>query len=72
LWLDLFFSRKGDILIFLSPTSKAIGHVGIVTYPKGKESDFIHASSGREMKVIISSLKHKGYKRRLVKAIDVL
>jgi cell wall-associated NlpC family hydrolase len=64
--------RKGDILIFLSPTSNAIGHVGIVTNPKGKESDFIHASSGREMKVIISSLKHKGYKRRFVKAIDVL
>jgi cell wall-associated NlpC family hydrolase len=64
--------RKGDILIFLSPTRKVVGHVGIVTNPKGKESDFIHASSGREMKVIVTSLKKEGYHRRFVKAIDVL
>jgi cell wall-associated NlpC family hydrolase len=64
--------RKGDILIFLSPTRNVIGHLGIVTNPKGKYSDFIHASSGSEMKVIITSLKQEGYKRRFVKAIDVL
>lgn len=64
--------RKGDILVFLSPTLKVIGHVGIVSNPKGKESDFIHASSGREMKVIITSLKKEGYNRRFVKAINVL
>jgi cell wall-associated NlpC family hydrolase len=64
--------RKGDILVFLSPTRNVIGHVGIVTNPKGKESDFIHATSGSEMKVIITSLKQEGYNRRLVKALDVL
>ncbi len=64
--------KKGDILVFLSPTSNNIGHVGIVTNPKGKQSDFIHASSGREMKVIITSLKQEGYARRFVKAVDVL
>lgn len=64
--------RKGDILVFLSPTRNVIGHVGIVINPKGNESDFIHASSGNEMKVIITSLKQEGYKRRLVKALDVL
>jgi cell wall-associated NlpC family hydrolase len=64
--------RKGDILVFLSPTRKVIGHVGIVTNPKGKESDFIHASSGSEMKVIITSLKKEGYNRRFVKVLDVL
>lgn len=64
--------KKGDILLFLSPTRNVIGHIGIVTNPKGKNSDFIHASSGREMKVIISSLKQEGYSRRFVKAIDVL
>lgn len=64
--------KKGDILVFLSPTRNVIGHVGIVTNPKGMESDFIHASSGSEMKVIISSLKQKGYTRRFVKAVDVL
>jgi cell wall-associated NlpC family hydrolase len=64
--------REGDILVFLSPARNAIGHVGIVTNPKGKKSDFIHASSGSEMKVIITSLKKVGYKRRFVKAVDVL
>jgi hypothetical protein len=64
--------KKGDILVFKSPTINALGHVGIVTNPKGRESEFIHASSGREMKVIISSLKQKGYKRRFVKAVNVL
>ena len=64
--------KKGDILLFLSPTRNVIGHIGIVTNPNGKNSDFIHASSGREMKVIISSLKQEGYTRRFVKAIDVL
>lgn len=64
--------RKGDILVFLSPTRNVIGHLGIVTNPKGKESDFIHASSGREMKVIITSLKNKGYTRRFIKAVRVL
>lgn len=63
--------RKGDILLFLSPTRNVIGHLGIVTNPKGNESDFIHASSGREMKVIITSLKRPGYTRRFVKAIRV-
>lgn len=64
--------KKGDILVFLSPTRNSIGHIGIVTKPKGKHSDFIHASSGREMKVIISSLKQEGYTRRFIKAVDVL
>jgi cell wall-associated NlpC family hydrolase len=64
--------KKGDILVFLSPTRNVIGHVGIVTNPKGKESDFIHASSGKDMKVIVTSLKEEGYSRRFVKAVDVI
>lgn len=64
--------KKGDILLFLSPTRNVIGHLGIVTNPKGMESDFIHSSSGREMKVIVTSLKKPGYTRRFVKAIRVL
>ena len=64
--------KQGDILLFLSPSRNVIGHIGIVTNPNGKNSDFIHASSGHEMKVIISSLKQKGYTRRFVKAINVL
>lgn len=64
--------KKGDVLVFLSPTRNEIGHVGIVTNANGMESDFIHASSSKEMKVIISSLKHPGYNRRFVKAVNVL
>ncbi|MBG6187433.1 C40 family peptidase [Flavobacterium sp. CAN_S2] len=64
--------KKGDILLFLSPTRNVIGHLGIVTNPKGMESDFIHSTSGREMKVVITSLKKPGYTRRFVKAIRVL
>lgn len=64
--------RKGDILVFLSPTRDEIGHVGIVTNPNGMESEFIHASSSKEMQVMISSLKQPGYQRRFVKAIRVM
>jgi len=64
--------KKGDILVFLSPTRNAIGHVGIVTNPAQMKTEFIHASSGKEMRVIISSLKQEGYNRRFVKAINIL
>ncbi len=64
--------KKGDILLFLSPTRNVIGHVGIVINPNGNETEFIHSSSGHEMKVIISSLKTKGYAKRFVKAVNVL
>jgi len=64
--------KKGDVLVFLSPTRNAIGHIGIVTNANGMESEFIHASSSKEMKVIISSLKQEGYSRRFVKAVNVL
>jgi len=64
--------QKGDILVFLSPTRNEIGHLGIVTSPAGMETEFIHATSGKEMKVVYSSLKQEGYKRRFVKSIRVL
>lgn len=64
--------QKGDILLFLSPTRNVIGHIGIVSNPKRMESDFIHASSGRAMQVVITSLTNEGYTRRFVKAIRVL
>ncbi len=64
--------QKGDILVFLSPTRNVIGHVGIVVEPNGMESNFIHASSGPEMKVIMTNLNKSGYKRRFVKAVNVL
>lgn len=64
--------QKGDILIFLSPTRNEIGHIGIVTKPNGMETEFIHSTSGKEMAVVLSSLKQEHYNRRFVKAISVL
>ncbi len=64
--------EKGDLLLFLSPTRNAIGHIGIITYANGSESDFIHASSGSKMKVIVTNLSNEGYTRRFVKAIRAL
>ncbi len=65
-------AKIGDVVVFLSPTKNVIGHVGIITLAKGIESEFIHASSGDEMKVIISSLKQIGYRKRFVKVVDVM
>jgi cell wall-associated NlpC family hydrolase len=65
-------AKKGDVIVFLSPTRSVIGHVGIVTHTNGMETEFIHATSGKEMKVVISSLKQDSYKKRFVKAVNVL
>lgn len=70
--VDINDVQKGDVLVFLSPTRDEIGHIGIVTKPKGMETEFVHSSSGKAMAVIISSLKNEGYKKRFVKAVDVL
>ena len=64
--------KKGDVLIFKSPSRDAIGHVGIVTEAKGMESVFIHASSGSAKKVVLSSLAQEGYRKRFIKALNVL
>lgn len=64
--------KKGDVLLFLSPTRNAIGHIGIVSNADGMQSKFIHSSSGKQMQVMISSLSHTSYTRRFVKAIRVL
>lgn len=64
--------QKGDLLLFLSPTRDTIGHIGIVSTANGNESDFIHATSGSAMKVVITNLSNEGYTRRFVKAIRVL
>ncbi len=64
--------KKGDILVFLSPSRNAIGHVGIVLKANGQESEFIHATSGKAKRVVVTSLTNEGYTRRFVKAIKVM
>jgi cell wall-associated NlpC family hydrolase len=64
--------QQGDVLVFLSPSRNEIGHLGIVTRALGMETEFIHASSGKSMAVIASSLKQEAYKKRFVKAVNVI
>lgn len=64
--------QKGDLLLFLSPTRDVIGHIGIVSNPKGIHSDFLHSTSGKEMQVTVTNLSKTGYAKRFVKAIRVL
>lgn len=63
---------KGDILLFKSSTRDAIGHIGIVSIAKGNESEFIHATSSKEMKVVLSTVANEGYRKRFIKALRVL
>ncbi len=63
--------EKGDVLLFLSPTRDVIGHIGIVSNAKGINSDFVHATSGRQMKVVVTNLYKTGYRERFVKAVRV-
>jgi cell wall-associated NlpC family hydrolase len=63
--------RKGDLLLFLSPTRNVIGHIGVVSIANGGKSDFIHATSGRQKKVVTSNMATEGYSQRFVKAIRV-
>lgn len=66
--------QQGDLLIFKGTNlnSPEIGHLGIVIEPKGKQSKFIHSSSGKANGVIISSLSEAHYQARFVKAISVV
>jgi cell wall-associated NlpC family hydrolase len=70
--VNISLVQIGDVLVFKSPSSDAIGHVGIVTKANGMQTEFIHSSSGKSMGVIISSLEQVGYKNRYIKAVDVL
>ena len=59
----------GDLILFTSPSSgSAIGHAGIYI----GNGEFIHASSGSSMSVIISSLNSTSYSNRFVTARRVL
>lgn len=64
--------KKGDVLVFLSPSKNVIGHVGLVSKPSGKATEFLHASSGKRKQVIETSLSSKSYTRRFVKAVRIV
>jgi cell wall-associated NlpC family hydrolase len=69
--IPLAQAKTADLVLFTGVSdSDRIGHIGIVLAP-GSDS-FIHASSGKEMAVIISSYKSPSYQKRFVKAVDVI
>lgn len=63
--------RKGDLLFFkTTKRGKKINHVGLVVKVKGKEVQFLHATSSRG--VIVSSLREGYWNSAFVKATRVL
>lgn len=65
--------KAGDVVVFTGYRDKNnVGHVGIICEANGMDSKFIHASSGKEMALTISSLNSDQYKRRFIKAVDVV
>lgn len=65
--------KVGDILVFYGYKDKTIiGHLGIICEANGMQSKFIHASSGKAQRVIITSLDTEHYTNRFYKCIDVL
>lgn len=65
--------KVGDVLVFTGYRDRnSVGHVGIICEANGMDSKFIHASSGKEMAVTISSLNSDLYKKRFIKCVDVI
>lgn len=66
-------AKTGDLLLFTgAEDTDRIGHIGIITRAAGPDCEFIHASSGKEMAVTMSSLAAPHYKKRFVKVVDVI
>ncbi|MBW8361241.1 MAG: C40 family peptidase [Kaistella sp.] len=66
--------QKGDLLIFNGTDLNVpeVGHIGIVLKSAGKNSEFIHSSSGKANGVTVSSLSSPHYTARFIKAISVI
>ena len=65
-------SRRGDIILFTGSdqTSGVVGHMGIITKSSKKAFQFIHAASGGNKGVTVSSMSEYYY-RRFVKIVRV-
>ncbi|WP_345950800.1 C40 family peptidase [Mucilaginibacter sp. PAMB04274] len=65
-------ARPGDILLFTGAdaSSRLPGHMGIIT-AKGKDIQFVHASSGQANGVTTSMLSYDYFKSRLVAVVRV-
>ncbi len=66
-------AKVADLILFTGTgDTDRMGHIGIVLQPAGDTTRFIHASSGTEMAVTISSTATPHYRRRFVKVVDVI
>lgn len=65
-------ARLGDIILFtgIDPLLKVPGHMGIIT-AKGKDIQFIHASSGQKGSVTTAMLSYSYFKPRLLQIVRV-
>lgn len=65
--------KVGDVVVFNSYVgNRNIGHVGIVVEANGKNSKFIHATSRRTNKVMVSDLSHPSHAKRFIKFVNVV
>jgi len=70
-WIDLKKVSEGDLLFFATKkNSRRVNHVGIVTKVKGKDLEFIHASTSKG--VITSSLSQRYWYLAFVQVRRVL
>lgn len=67
--ISLSMAQPGDLLLFNSPESDKIGHIGLITEAT-HPLKFIHAASSRSGGVIISSLSGY-YQTHFVKSIRI-
>ncbi len=66
-------AKVADLILFTgAEDTNRIGHIGIVLQAASDTTAFIHASSGKEMAVTISSAASPHYRRRFVKVVDVI
>lgn len=71
--IPLSAAQTGDLILFTgAQDTDRIGHIGIVIQPAGDSTRFIHASSGKEMAVTISSVAAPHYRKRYIKTINVI
>ena len=66
-------AKVADLILFTGATdTDRIGHIGIVLQAGSDTTQFLHASSGKEMAVTISSAAAPHYRSRFVKVVDVI
>ncbi len=66
-------AKRGDVILFTGTDSlsNSVGHIGLVTYHGGGVLNFIHATSGKEMAVTVTTFGAK-YKKRFVRVCRIL